>query len=173
MEQKVVMRPRIKAPVVKNTVVVGGIKFQVGEIAHRRVVGADLVDQTHIRLDVARRVKIAVLQLVFFAVEVFVLGRKPVCLAEFKPRIHSPVARQGPRQDHPRPKARATGSVIEIGVDVGRVGEKIRPHGVAAVLGGKLCQVFGKVRGGFAPGVVGIALGKAQLGQTLHHLWVV
>lgn len=68
-----------------------------------------------------------------------------------------------------RMKAGPAAALQEIGVDVGRVDEEVRPIAVAP---GRLVQ-FGQVALqlglGVAPGKVGVALAEAELAQARHH----
>ena len=165
-KQKIVS-PRLD--VKKNVVVLRGVETQVGQVLERGVSLPGKIQPRDQFFDVARRVPVALPELVFLAVEVFLPPGQGSILAQFKTTV-DPVDRGERCGEHGTDHERgATGLLEEVGQDVRRVGEKVRAQVIRRPRRAQFGAVCSQLLLRVAPGEISVALGEAGLGQHTHH----
>src|SRR5690606_8276945 len=108
-------------------------------------------------------------QLVFLRIQILLLARQRLALAQLEARIHAPQPRTHGGQRHADEKTGSAAVVQKAGVDIRGVDEEV---GAVAIAPGWLVQlgeVFLQLGLGIAPGEIGIALAEADLAQPGHH----
>ena len=107
--------------------------------------------------------------LVLLRIEILLTARQGRGFAELEAGIDAPQAGQGRSQGGADQEAGAARALQEIGIDVGRVDEEMRPVIVGHLRRGQLAQIVGDLALGVAPGEVGVGLREADLGEAIHH----
>src|SRR3546814_12572762 len=104
--------------VVQDPVVPGVVEAEIREVPQRRMGVADAVQEPDVRLDVAGTVPVPGADLVLLRVEVFLLARDRLGLAELEAVVHAPAAGQRLRQEGADAEAGAAAALQEARVDV-------------------------------------------------------
>src|SRR3546814_17545333 len=101
---------------------------------------ADAVQEPDVRLDVAGTVPVPGADLVLLRVEVFLLARDRLGLAELEAVVHAPAASQRPRPEGADADAGAAADLQEARVAVWGVNAELRLHVVPPAPGSHLGQ---------------------------------
>lgn len=118
-----------------------------------------------------RRIKVPPLNLVLLVVDILFAPRHRNMLHQLVGRaIDPPTRRQRRRHRCPREEDGTLASVELRGQNIRRIRPEVRDKEIAHRRRGQFQQILGKLVLGSAPRVVGIALGKADLRQMVHHL---
>src|SRR6266704_611379 len=108
--------------------------------------------------------------LVLLGVQVLLAaGRARLALVELEARVHAPGRRHRNGQGGADPERRRAPLLQVGGEDVLGVHEEVRPEVVRGLRGGQLGQVLLQLGLGVPPGVVGVGLAEADLGEHVHH----
>src|SRR5690606_40281655 len=109
--------------------------------------------------------------LILLRVEIFFLSRYGAGLTNLKAIINPVVSRKCRCEDKPSAETSAAALLQEPWVDVGRIDEEVRPHGLPVRPLRQFAEILFQFRLGVAPGEIRIGLGEAQLRQPSHDFW--